>query len=104
LEDIVKIKPNKNEIKKTKSIMDNRLIITKPDNFVLVDLELFAWDGIAEELMDTVYDIRRAIERGERIVLEGGNIPAKREVKWTSVDKVLINGHWYGKYADILRG
>ena len=40
--------------------MDNRLIITKPDNFVLVDitdqaellfnntdLELFAWDGIA---------------------------------------------------------
>ena len=97
--------------------MDNRLIITKPDSFVFVDitdqaellfnntnLELFAWDGIAEELMDTVYHIRRAIERGERIVIEGGNLPAKREVRWESVDKVLINGHWYGKYADILRG
>ena len=96
--------------------MDNRLIITQPDNFVFVDitdqaelifnntdLEVFAWDGVAEQLMDTVYHIRRAIKSGARIVIEGGNIPAKREVKWTSVDKVLINGHWYGKYADILR-
>jgi hypothetical protein len=97
--------------------MDNKLIITKPDNFVFVDvteqaevlfnhtdLELFAWDGVAEELMDTVYHIRKAIKRGERIVIEGGHIPPKREVRWDNVHKVLIDGHWYGKYTDILRG
>lgn len=94
--------------------MDNKLIITKPDNFVFVDvtdqaevlfnqtnLELFSWDGVTESLVDTVYHIRRAIKRGERIVIEGGHLPAKREVKWGDVDKVLIDGYWYVKYSNL---
>jgi hypothetical protein len=97
--------------------MENKLIITEPDRFVFVDiteqaeaifnnttLDLYAWDGNSEQFMDSIYNIRKSIERGSRIVIEGGHLAAKREVNWLGADKVLINGYWYGKYADILRG
>jgi hypothetical protein len=93
--------------------MDNKLIITEDDNFVFIDVtgeaerlfeiyDLYVWDGESEWLVDTIYDIRRAIGHGSRIVIEGGHLPKQRTLKFRDVDKVLIDGHWFGKYSQIL--
>jgi len=67
--------------------MDNKLIITKPENFVFVDvtniaealfeiLELYiCYDDDSQSLVETIYDIRKAIGQGARIGIEGGFIP-----------------------------
>lgn len=89
--------------------MDNRLIISKPENFVFIDVtdiaekligsdELFIWDGKHKLVVDYVFDIREAIREGKKIVLCVGNL---RQENFLKLEKVLINGYWYVKYADL---
>ncbi len=89
--------------------MDNRLIISKPENFVFIDVtdiaekligsdELFIWDGKHKLVVDYVFDIREAIREGKKIVLCVGNF---HQEKFLKLDKVLINGYWYVKYSDL---
>lgn len=89
--------------------MDNRLIIAKSDNFLLIDVtdiaeklidsdELFIWDGEHKSLVEYVFDIRKAIREGNKIVLAGGHLPKK---KFSESEKVLIDGYWYVKYSDL---
>ena len=94
--------------------MDNKLIVTQSDNFVFVDvtdhaeslfeiLELYiCYSDDSQSLVDTIYDIRRAIEQGNRIGIEGGHIPKQRSLSFKDADKVLVGGYWYGKYSQIL--
>ena len=89
--------------------MDSRLIITKPDNFLFIDVtdiaeklidsdELFIWNGKHESVVEYIFDIRKAIREGNKIVLAGGNLPKKN---FLDSEKILINGYWYIKYADL---
>jgi hypothetical protein len=89
----------------------NRLIITKGDGFVFIDLtekaeelfnelEMYSWDGEAESLLESIYDLRKAIADGCRIVIEGGFLP-KKKLKFTDADKALVDGFWYTKMADL---
>lgn len=94
--------------------MDNRLIITEPDNFVFLDVtdraeDLFEiidlyvyYDDDSQSMVDTIYDLRRAIEQHQRIVIEGGFIPKQRTLNFSDTDKILVDGYWYGKYSQIL--
>jgi methylmalonyl-CoA mutase cobalamin-binding subunit len=89
--------------------MDSRLIITKPDKFLFIDVtdiaeklidsvELFIWNGKHESVVEYIFDIRKAIREGNKIVLAGGNLPNKN---FSKLEKVLMDGYWYVKYADL---
>lgn len=72
--------------------------------------ELFATHElyeVTEEGRDSLIEepelIKPAIARGSRICIEVGHLPDKYKPKqtWNETDKILKDGYWYVKMADI---
>lgn len=97
--------------------------ITKKDNFVWLDLanrmrrmddielqelwmglELYAvHEDDSESLLESVEEIREAIDLGLKVCVEVGHIPKiNPQLSWWGKSaKILRDGYWYIKYNDI---
>ncbi len=88
----------------------NRLIITKKDNFVFIDvteiadkllgvIDLYALhDDETESHLESALEIDEALHLKLPIVIEAGHLPTQYRNDWKDSDKKLIDGKWYRRF------
>lgn len=98
------------------------MIYITEDNFVWLDVseamkhghkmreeywlahELYAvFDDGSDSLLESHEEIDEALKLNVRVCIEGGYLPKKYHPKntWDGTDKILKDGYWYVKMADI---
>lgn len=101
------------------------MIYITEDNFVWLDVseamkhghkmredywlahELYAvFDDGSDHLLESHDEIDEALKLNVRVCIEGGHLPKKYHPRntWDGTDKILKDGYWYVKLADIKLG